>query len=113
MANFTMSGFTMETHRNITLFGTGGEIRGDMEENRVELKQFSSRHTAQFELSGATGGHGGGDRGLITDFVRAIRDKEGKGRAAVSSAFESHYMALAAEHSRLNKGNLVLMKDWR
>ncbi|MDR0998597.1 MAG: Gfo/Idh/MocA family oxidoreductase, partial [Treponema sp.] len=32
-ANFTMSGFTMETHRTITLFGTGGEITGDMEMN--------------------------------------------------------------------------------
>jgi predicted dehydrogenase len=113
MANFTMSGFTMGTHRNITLFGTGGEIRGDMEENHIELKQFSSRHTSIFELAGADGGHGGGDTGLITDFVRMVRDRNGNGRAAISSAFESHYMALAAEHSRLDGGKSVLMKGWR
>jgi predicted dehydrogenase len=123
-ANFTMTGFSMEIHRNITLFGTNGELRGDMEEARLTLKQFAApgNHAPgagkgserTFRLDRLLGGHGGGDINLTADFVHMVRGEgRGQGRAVVRDAFESHYMAFAAETSRLNKGRQELMQDWR
>jgi predicted dehydrogenase len=110
-AAFTMSGFTMDIHRGITLFGTGGEITGDMEENRITVKDFSTGNREHIDLATPAGGHSGGDSGLVTDFVRMIRGEGGLGSASVRDSLESHYMAFAAERSRLAGGALVKMAD--
>jgi predicted dehydrogenase len=112
-ANFTMSGFTMETHRSITLFGTGGEISGDMEKNFIQVKEFSSRHEDHFELAKPLGGHSGGDANFVTDFVRMIRGGGGEGRNMVKNSFESHYMAFAAEASRLEGAKNIKLEEFK
>jgi predicted dehydrogenase len=112
-ANFTMSGFTMETHRNITLFGTGGEIRGDMEAEHISVKEFSSRNREDIKLAAPIGGHSGGDVNLLTDFVRNVRDQDGSARTSIKDSFESHYMAFAAEYSRLNKARTISLGDFK
>jgi predicted dehydrogenase len=112
-ANFTMSGFTMETHRTITLFGTGGEITGDMEMNSIQVKEFSSRHVDHIELAKPLGGHSGGDANFVTDFVRMVRDGGGEGRNMVKDSFESHYMAFAAEASRLEGAKNIRLGEFK
>ncbi|MDR1901880.1 MAG: Gfo/Idh/MocA family oxidoreductase [Treponema sp.] len=110
-ATFTMSGFTLAIRRVITLFGTGGEIEGDLEANRIILKDFSTRNIEEIEIAKPLGGHSGGDQGLITGFVLAIRNKDKAGvKTMVRDAFESHYMAFAAEASRLEEKTVVLDK---
>jgi predicted dehydrogenase len=106
-ALFTMSGFTMPGHRCITLFGTAGEINGDMEEEYVRVKDFSSRNVDTVSIGKTAGGHSGGDTELLTDFVRMVRGEGGRGCSKASGAFESHYMAFAAEASRLAGGSLI------
>jgi uncharacterized membrane protein len=108
-----MSGFTMEIHRNITLFGTGGEMRGDMEEARIKIEEFSSRNREEITLASPVGGHSGGDVNLITDFVQNVRNQEKAARTSVKDSFESHYMAFAAEYSRLNKARTIDLGDFR
>jgi predicted dehydrogenase len=112
-ANFTMSGFTMETHRNITLFGTGGEITGDMEDLHIKIKEFSSRNVEVIKLASPIGGHSGGDFNLVTDFVRNVRDQGNSARTSVKDSFESHYMAFAAEYSRLNEARTINLGDFK
>jgi predicted dehydrogenase len=112
-ANFTMSGFTMEIHRNITLFGTGGEITGDMEEARITIKDFSSRNAEVITLASPIGGHSGGDVNLVSDFVRSIRDGGNSARTSVKDSFESHYMAFAAEYSRINKARTINLEEFK
>ena len=113
IAAFTMSGFTMETTRDITLFGTQGEIGGNLEQEHIKVKDFSSKSIEDISLGASVGGHSGGDVNFITDFVRMVRDKSGTGRTSVKDSFESHYMAFAAEHSRLNGSKTVIMEDFR
>jgi predicted dehydrogenase len=114
LATFTMSGFTMETNRTITLFGTKGEIAGDMGQEHIKVKDFSSKSIDEIKLGPSVGGHSGGDPNLVSDFVRLIRDKTGEaGRTSVKDSFESHYMAFAAEHSRLNKAETISMEEFR
>jgi predicted dehydrogenase len=112
-ACFTMSGFTMKTHRGITLFGTQGEITGDMEEDEIQIKDFSSRNLNVIHLAQPVGGHSGGDVNLMTDFVHMIRGGEGTSRTAVRHSFESHYMAFAAEYSRLNGAKTIDIEKFR
>jgi predicted dehydrogenase len=113
MANFTMSGFTAETHRSISLFGTAGEIRGDMEANTIRINTFGSGNTDIIELGGQTGGHSGGDLRFVTDFVNTVRDSGGDGRNMIQNSFESHYMAFAAEQSRLEGARTIRLEEFK
>jgi predicted dehydrogenase len=113
LATFTMSGFTMEITRNIALFGTKGEISGNLEAERITLKDFPSKTIEDIRLGASVGGHSGGDVNLITDFVRMVRGKNGAGRSSVEHSFESHYMAFGADYSRLNGGKTLAMKDFK
>jgi predicted dehydrogenase len=112
-ASFTMSGFTMETHRTITVFGTEAEISGDMEENRITVKDFSSRNYEEITVAEPAGGHSGGDTGLCTDFVRKIQEGSGGGLISVKQCLESHYMAFAAEESRLRGAAALKMEEFK
>ncbi|GHV55961.1 oxidoreductase [Spirochaetia bacterium] len=112
-ATFTMSAFTMKTHRNIVLFGTEGEITGDMEDRTIRVKDFSSRNVEDIKLAEPIGGHAGGDQNLVTDFVRMVRSGDGAARSSVSDSFESHYMAFAAEASRHNGASTIRLDDFR
>ena len=61
----------------------------------------------------ATGGHGGGDAGLMTAFVKALGGKDAALRTSARDSLESHLMAFAAEESRLNGGALIDMDEYR
>jgi hypothetical protein len=108
-----MSGFTMATHRTITLFGTAGEITGDMEDSHIIVKDFPSRNIETISIAEPSGGHAGGDGGFISDFVACVRGSCGLGRNLVKNSFESHYMSFAAEASRLDNGKMVKMEGVR
>jgi len=113
MANFTMSAFTMAIHRCITLFGTAGEITGDMEDKKIIVKDFISRNIETINIAETIGGHSGGDSAFIYDFVACVRGSGGAGRNMVKNSFESHYMAIAAESSRLEGGKMTKLADFR
>jgi len=112
MANFIMTGFTAEIHRSISLFGTAGEINGDMEANTIRVSDFASKNTETIELGRQTGGHSGGDGRFITGFVNMIRGSGGDGRNMIRESFESHYMAFAAEQSRL-EAKTIRLEDFK
>ena len=111
-ANFTMSGFTMKTHRSVYIYGTTGEITGEMEDGKITVKDFPSRNIEVINIAEPLGGHGGGDFAFISDFVSCVRGS-GLGKNMVKDSFESHYMAIAAEASRLDSGKTVRMEDFR
>jgi predicted dehydrogenase len=117
-AAFTMSGFTRDIHRGITLFGTRGEIDGDLEDNAIRVKDFSTGHVDTVNLATPEGGHSGGDFNFISDFVRMVRDKNGAekngtGKNDAAHSFESHYMAFAAEESRLDSGRKISLPEFK
>jgi len=106
-ANFTMSAFTAETHRSIALFGTAGEIKGDMETNKIFLSEFATSTKETIEPGKTAGGHSGGDTRLLNDFVNMIRNGNTDSRNTIRNSFESHYMAFAAEQSRLEGARVI------
>ncbi len=112
-ATFTMTGFSMNITRQITLFGTAGEISGDLDGNTITVKEFSSRNIEKIDVAIPFGGHSGGDVNLATEFVSLIRGESHSPRTTARDSFQSHFMAFAAEKSRLNGAQIITMDDFK
>ena len=82
-----------------------------MDQNVIRCTPFGGE-TTEIDvrtLSDDLSGHGGGDRRLLTDFLQLVRTggTEGTRLTNVADSVESHYVALAAEYSRLHGGQSV------
>ncbi|NQX68766.1 Gfo/Idh/MocA family oxidoreductase [Paenibacillus alba] len=114
-AAFTMSAFTNDCSRTLKLMGTKGEIRGAMEKNEIEVIDFATGTATQIslEIPGGHIGHGGGDFGLIRDFIKLVQqDSKGDGLTSAAQSVQSHLMAFAAERSRLDRKVVALKEFW-
>ena len=102
-ATLTMTAFTPRLTRTVRVMGTKGMIEGDLEQCTVTLQPFGGEaQTFSAEVLGANAyGHGGGDVGLMHDFVLQVRGG-GEGRTSAKQSLESHLMAFAAEQARVS-----------
>ena len=109
LASFTMSGFNNIQTRTLRIAGTEGEIWGNFHEKQLHWQCYNEQmHTV--DLSGAnTKGHGGGDTGIVLDMIRLYRgdDFDTSSITTLDRSTESHYLAFAAEESRLKGGQLI------
>ncbi|MBR6770093.1 MAG: Gfo/Idh/MocA family oxidoreductase [Lachnospiraceae bacterium] len=111
-ASLTMCAFTAKCERVINLMGTRGQMRGNMEENRIEYEDFASGRKVVIDVKVPKGGHSGSDVSMMKDFVDLVAT--GGTRESVSAcqeSIESHLMALAAEKSRLHGGRVCEMHE--
>ncbi len=99
-AAFTMTAFTRDNTRTIKLMGTKGEIRGHLEKNELELIRFGEAESTTVNLGTATSEHGGGDKGIMDDFVAYVGEDVFKEKFALRDSVTSHLLAFAAEKSR-------------
>ncbi len=103
-ADFTVTAFTPIARRMTRLFGTRGSIDGDG--RRLRCFEFLTEttevvDTAPVRSGLASGGHGGGDEGLLLAFVDAVRRNDASLiHTTPDEILESHLMAFAAERSR-------------
>ena len=72
--SFNLSGFTNKMCRTIKIMCENGEIRGDDSTNVIEITRFTSNAVNQYEQKVihpgiVEGAHGGGDTGLMNDFM--------------------------------------------
>jgi len=111
-AVFTMCGLTYDCSRTIKLMGTEGEIRGNMEKNELEITSFADWRRETTRPKEPSSGHGGGDYGILRDFVRLVRDNRiDESLALADVSVQSHVMAFAAERSRLEEREIKI-KDF-
>ena len=105
-AHFTLTAFSKEMTRKINIFGTHGEIIGNLDKGIIEVKPFLSEDkTIEIDYKG---GHAGGDEKLIGAFEQFLYEDQRKNESNLISALESHFVALAAEKSRINKSAVNL-----
>ncbi len=103
IASFTMNAFTYEEGRTIKIMGTEGEISGRSEQGVIEYVRFNDGHHKTITLNVSQEGHGGGDYGIIKDFVELVRqDGKAKGLTSAELSVQSHVLAFAAEQARLD-----------
>jgi predicted dehydrogenase len=102
-ASFTMTAFNQAGHRRTCIFGTRGEIYGDGV--KIHLTDFLTDQTRVIDTEAAEasllGGHGGGDYGLMSAFVKAVSANDPSGLlSGPDETLESHLMVFAAERAR-------------
>jgi predicted dehydrogenase len=102
-AVFTMTAFGA-SGRKTRIFGTRGELYGDG--SRVHVYDFLTDETEELDVEASEdsvlGGHGGGDYGLMSRFVRAVSEQDPDViMSGPDETLETHLMVFAAERARL------------
>jgi len=102
-ASFTMIGTSETRHRQTTIYGTRGELRGNGE--RILHYDFLTEALNEFVTATpafASDGHGGGDYALMKSFVAAVANRDpGIILSGPLEALETHLTVFAAERARL------------
>lgn len=112
---FTMHGHSHEEGRTTRIDGTRATLLAKFGFNSAYIEVHNHRsmdvRRIDFPNSVESGEHGGGDSGIMRDFIRAVRG-EGEPMTLARESLESHIMAFAAEESR-KSGKVVYIKDFR
>ena len=103
-ATFTMTAFNRGRGRETHIFGTRGELTGNG--STLEIFDFLTNETRTIDTNATaadiTGGHGGGDFGLMHNFLAALAANDAsKILTGPDDSLDSHLMVFAAEQSRL------------
>lgn len=109
-ASFVMSGFTSRMSRDITVMGTLGELRGDLEDNWIEINMFGNKDKIVINPPAMGGRHSGGDTGLMHQLVNQNAESSIQGLTTGEVSLMSHIMAFAAEKARLSGDVIDLEK---
>lgn len=118
-ATFHMTAFSGKIHRTIKVMCEKGNIYGDESDNELIVTQYPSNGqdayvSEEIHLAKSVSGHGGGDFGLMGDFLKLMGKEDGaaESRSSISRSVESHLMAFAAEKSRIT-GSVIMMDEFR
>ncbi len=115
--SFTMCAFTEDCYRTFKAMGTLGEIEADMKSNTIRVRVFGQEEELidLKKLAQDLKGHGGGDSGIIADFLDMLLDNAPPTERTTTlvNSMESHYIALAAEESRKAGGKLMDMAEFK
>ncbi len=110
----TMESYSYAGGRQTRIFGTRGEIIGDGK--TLTIHHFADRTTSLWNSLTEAGaflasGHGGGDFGLMREFVRSLtQGTPEQWIATFEASLESHRIAFAAEASRRAGGELQRLR---
>lgn len=110
---FNMNAFN-KGGRYIHIMGTKGEVKAALDgDEPIRFFDFATRETEEIPMSGKdgiSGGHGGGDEGIIVDLYEYLNGTYvGKSVPEIDISTENHLIAFAAEESR--KTNTVVDFD--
>ena len=113
--NFTMCAFTAGGGRYTNFMGTLGSMIADMAGNTITVTPFGGKpEVFDFNLENERmSGHAGGDDVLVSDFLDYLQGKASPSITTLEASMESHFIALAAEESRLRQGGVVTMDSFR
>ena len=100
VATFTMTGLSADFSRQLKIFGTQGQITADMGTKQIVLHRFGEEKVEiPVDMGSNASGHGGGDFGIMRDFVTVLREG-GESRTSANISLQSHLICFAAERSR-------------
>ncbi len=110
-ATLNMVGGCSKPSRSIHLIGTHGEIQGCMEDSKFTIRHIDPRPGHEFseqivdlnvagDMTGARGGHGGGDSRLVADFLDFLDGKEPSfSTTSIEDSIAGHLIGFAANRS--------------
>ncbi len=108
-----MHGHSYLEGRTLRIDGTKATLRGSATYlgEEMTIHDHATGTSETVVIPETAGGHGGGDYGIMNDFVRVLRG-EIEPLTTARASLESHLMGFAAEESRL-AGTVVTMAEYR
>jgi predicted dehydrogenase len=110
---FTMHGHSHYESRTMRWDGTHATLEGEFyytQPSVIRVHDHGGKTEAFYFDDGSN--HGGGDIGIVRDFVRALNGQPSPQRTSARVSLESHLMCFAAEDAR-KKGEVVEMGAYR
>ena len=111
--NFSMEAFTSYHGRRTRVMGSHGDIVGDMTD--LVHTDFRTRKVTKWNVETdndsehKNSGHGGGDWGLVTDWINAIKKQDPSLlTSTIDASVESHIIGFMAEKSRKTKETVTI-----
>lgn len=116
-----MTGGAARGGRDIHIIGTRGELSGDLEEARFTVRTADPRPGHEYaeetvdlkttgDVSGAFGGHAGGDERLVEDFVRYVQgEKPSLSCTALEDSINGHLAVFRADTARERRETVSLL----
>lgn len=120
-ATLNMVGGSARPARHLHLIGTKGEIQGCFEDSRFVVRGIDPRAGHEYtervveldvsgDMSGALGGHGGGDLRLVRDFLQVLRGVAPSiSSTPLKDSLSGHRIGFAADRAR-EKGITVTLE---
>ena len=110
-ATLNMIGGCSKPSRSIQLIGTRGEIQGNLEDSRFAIRHIDARPGHEFseqivdlkitgDMTGAHGGHGGGDSRLVADFLNYLNGQQPSlSTTSLDDSITGHLVGFCANRS--------------
>ena len=117
-ATLNMIGGSSKPTRSIHLIGTKGEIQGVLEDSTFTLRHMDPSPGNEYseqvidlriggDMTGAFGGHGGGDLRLVEDFLKVVRgEAPSLSTTSIRDSVTGHLMGFCADRSR-REGRII------
>jgi predicted dehydrogenase len=111
-ATLNMIGGSSKPTRSIHLLGTRGEIQGVLEDSTFTIRHIDPRPGHEYDeevvdvrvkgdMTGAFGGHGGGDLRLVEDFLKVVRgEAPSLSTTSIEDSVTGHLLGFCADRSR-------------
>jgi len=111
-ATLFMHGHSSEESRTLRYDGTRATLRGKFAyvTGEIEIHDHLSGRVERIEPEMGAG-HGGGDEGLVSSFVRSLRSGNPQTLTSARNSLASHLMAFAAEQARA-ESTVVSVPDY-
>lgn len=106
-----MHGHSNEEHRSMRYDGTRATLRARAGRTSEITIHHHGGRVEQVPIPEALSGHGGGDEGIMADFMRVLRG-EAEPLTSARVSLESHLLAFAAEEAR-TQGTMIQMSEFR
>jgi predicted dehydrogenase len=121
LAEHTLVLGCMKAGRSLWLAGTRGEVEGNADEGILFLRKFDKKTSTYTETSfnfndihGETGGHFGGDKGLIQDFIALLSGEQPSlSCTSIEDSVTGHCLVYLADESLLRASSPCLSRRKR
>jgi predicted dehydrogenase len=102
-ATLTMQGTSHVEGRTLRIDGLRATLLGNESRNVLQLHDHLTGQMETLHAGAVESGHGGGDAGVMREFLRAVNTGSRNVQTSAAESLVSHLVAFAAEESRVNQ----------
>jgi predicted dehydrogenase len=99
-ATLTMQGASPVEGRTLRIDGMRATLFGNESRQELAIHDHLTGSVERLTAAVAAGGHGGGDAGVMRDFVTSLSSEDPRVLTSARESLLSHLLAFAAEHAR-------------